>query len=78
MEDQIELREKHLKFSKERAIKILEKGGNPTDAWTSFLSDMNNNNETRGHPALQMGMMLMLGGGLSTASEMKKFIEDFN
>ena len=71
-------RAEHLKFSKKRALDLLEKEGNPSNAWTSFLSDMNNDNETREHPALEMGMMLMIGGNLSTSSAMKDFIEGFS
>lgn len=71
-------RETHLEFSKQRALDILEKQKDPTEAWTSFLSDMQNNEETRDHMALELGMMLMVGGGLSTVPAMKKFIEDFN
>lgn len=70
-------RENHLEFSKKRALEILENKKDPTEAWTSFLSDMQNNEETRDHMALELGMMLMMGGGLSTVPAMKKFIEDF-
>jgi hypothetical protein len=68
----------HLNFSKKRALDSLEKDGNPINAWTSFLSDMTNEDETREHPALELGMMLTMGGNLSTVSAMKDFIEGFN
>jgi len=68
----------NLEFSKQRAFEILEREQNSIEAWTSFLSDMTNCDETRDHPAIGLGMVLMMGGGLSTVPEMKKFIEDCN
>ena len=68
----------NLEFSKQRAFEILEREQNSIEAWTSFLLDMTKCDETRNHPALELGMMLMMGGGLSTVPEMKRFIEDCN
>ncbi len=70
-------REEHLQFCKDRALKILEDGGKPDDAWASFLSDMNNDDTTRNHSALELGMMLIMGGHLSTSAAMKKHIEEY-
>lgn len=86
-------RAEHLNWCKERALQWLEKEeldsekGLPplslptkeciTIAWTSFVSDMEKHEETIGHPAIEMGMMLLMTGNLDTAEKMKKFIEDF-
>ena len=70
-------RAEHLQWSKDRAIQILNEG-DVTGAYSSFLTDMNEHDELREHPALQMGMMLLVGGHLKTVPQMKKFIEDFN
>ncbi len=66
----------HLAESKKRALEYVE-NNKLIDAWSSFVSDLNKNEELRSHPALQLGIMLMASGGLSTNDEMKKFIEDF-
>lgn len=76
--DKIKKRKEHLQFAKDRAFEILDKQQNPTEAWTSFISDMNNNDETRGHAALKLGMQLMLMGQLSTVDQARKFIDEFN
>lgn len=62
--------------SKKRALEYV-KNNKLIDAWTSFASDLNKNEELRSHPALQLGTLLMASGLLSTQDEMKKFIEDF-
>lgn len=72
-----EKREADLQFCKDRALKILEDGGTPTQAWTSFLSDMQKEESTKNHSALTLGMMLFAGEHLSTHYAMKKHIEDY-
>lgn len=70
-------REEHLKWCKERALEYVDKG-ELSGAYASMVSDLNKHPETANHPALELGMMLMATGNLSTAKDMKKFIEGFN
>jgi len=71
-------RAEHLQWCKDRAIEILDNGGTAGEAYTSFISDMNNHPETQNHSAIMLGMMLLMGGHNQTPSEMKKFINGFN
>ncbi len=67
----------HLQWCKDRALEYVDMG-DLKNAYASFLSDMKKHPETANHPALGLGFMLMMGGNLSTAKEMRKFIIDFN
>ena len=71
-------RKEHLQWCKDRAIEILENDGDVGNAYASFASDMNKHEETTGHGALELGVMLLLGGHNQSVHEMKKFIEGFN
>lgn len=73
----MEKREDHLKFCKQRALEYVD-AGNLADAFSSFNSDMLKHEETANHSALQLGMMLMLAGHLSTATQMRNYINGFN
>jgi hypothetical protein len=70
-------RKEHLDWCKERALEYVERNDIP-NAFGSFICDMKKHEETADHIALDMGMGLVMNGFLSTSSEMKKFIEDFN
>jgi len=70
-------RQQHLEWCKTRALEYLDRG-DITGAYSSFISDMNKHDELKEHSALQLGMMLILGGHLSTFTAMKEFIEGFN
>jgi hypothetical protein len=70
-------RQQHLQWCKERALEYV-KGGDLMGAYGSFASDMKKHPETADHSAIGLGMMLMMGGHLSTADEMEKFIDGFN
>ena len=70
-------REEHLAWCKQRALKYVEIG-ELDNAFASMASDLNKHKETRDHSAIQLGMMLRLGGHLSTRQEMDKFILGFN
>lgn len=52
--------------------------GDVHNAWASMASDMGKHPETSNHIALELGMMLLISGKLSTVVEMRKFIEGFN
>ena len=41
-------------------------------------SDLNKHPETRDHIEMQLGMMLLMAGHLSTADKMRDFIKGFN
>lgn len=73
----MEKREDHLKFCKQRALEYVDAGNLP-GAFSSFNSDMLKHEETANHSALQLGMMLMLAGHLSTATQMRNYINGFN
>lgn len=70
-------RAEHLKWCKDRANEYLELG-DKNQALASFMSDMSKHEETATHAALQMGMMLLVTGNLSTTHEMKNWIDGFN
>lgn len=70
-------REGHLSWCKERAEVYLKKG-DIRGAWTSFTSDMSKHDETRNHAALSILTGLYCNGHLSSAAEMRKFINEFN
>lgn len=70
-------REEHLAWCKKRALEYVD-AGDVTNAYGSMASDLGKHPETEGHAAIQLGMMLMMSGHLSSAPEMKKFIEGFN
>lgn len=70
-------RAEHLQWCKDRAIEILDTG-DVGQSFASFASDMSKHDDTKGHSALELGVMMMFGGQLSGVDEMKKFIEGFN
>lgn len=70
-------RDEHIKWCKTRALEYV--GKNELDnAWSSMASDLGKHEETADHIGIQMGMMIIMTGGLSTNQEMRKFIEGFN
>lgn len=70
-------RSQHLKWCKDRALKYCKKG-DISDAYASMISDLNKHDETRGHAAIELGMMMMMAGQLATVSKREKFINDIN
>jgi hypothetical protein len=70
-------RQEHLDWCKKRAHEYLAHGDIP-NAYASMASDMGKHPETKGHSAITLGAMLMMGGHLSTTTEMGKFIDGFN
>ena len=70
-------RQQHLEWCKKRAHEYLA-NGDIQNAYASMASDLNKHPETEGHPAVQLGMMLMMSGKLSSPTEMGKFIDGFN
>jgi hypothetical protein len=74
----METREKHLQWCKDKALEILDDSGNSGEAYASFCSDMSKHPDTEKHSAIELGMMMLIGGHLNSKYEMKKFIEGFN
>jgi hypothetical protein len=71
-------RSQHLAWCKKRALEYIDKEGDTTNAFASMMSDLGKHPETSSHAAIQLGVMLMMGGMLSTPHEMRRFIEGFN
>ena len=79
-EDEMEndvTRAEHLEWCKKRALEYCDIG-DANQAFTSMGSDLGKHPETANHGAIQLGMMMLMAGQLSTAQEMRKFIEGFN
>lgn len=67
----------HLAWCKQRALAYVD-SGEVVQAFTSLASDLRKHPDTIGHAGIELGAMLLMGGHLSTAAAMRKFIEDFN
>lgn len=70
-------RSKHLQWCKDRANEIADTGDLP-QAYASMVSDLSKHEETANHGAIELGMMMLLGGQLDSKYEMSKFINGFN
>ena len=70
-------RQEHLDWCKKRALEYVE-AGDPNQAYASMISDLGKHPETDRHSAIELGMMLLMGGQLSSAEQMRKFIDGFN
>jgi len=68
-------RQEHLKWCKQRALEYVDRN-ELTQAYTSFISDLGKHDETCNHPAIRMGVGLMMVGNLNTPDEMRKFINN--
>ena len=70
-------REDHLQWCKKRALEYVDMG-DLNQAYASMLSDMRKHKETENHVALELGLMMMMGGHLSSLEKMRDFILGFN
>ena len=70
-------RAEHLAWCKTRALAYVEQG-DLHNAFASLMSDLRKHQETENHGAVGLGMMLMLGGMLNTAKDMRDFIKGCN
>lgn len=70
-------RAEHLAWSKQRALEYVERG-DVSNAFTSMISDLGKHEETRNHPAIELGTKLFLSGHLHTPTGMREFIQGFN
>ncbi len=70
-------REEHLNWCKLRALGYVD-AGDCKNAVASMMSDLKKHPSTEGHPAIQLGMMLSMGGHMDNVDETRKWIEGFN
>lgn len=70
-------RAEHLAWCKKRALEYCDMG-DVNQAYASMASDLGKHPDTEGHAAIQIGMMMLMGGHLNSPMEMRKFIEGFN
>ena len=70
-------RQEHLEWCKKRALEYIDMG-DTDQAWTSMISDLGKHSELANHAGIELGMMMILGGHLSTVPKMEKFIHGFN
>ena len=66
-------RAEHLAWCKQRALEYLP--DNPQEAFTSMASDLGKHEGTRGHSAIELGMMMLMSNNIG---DMREFIEGFN
>ena len=67
----------HVAWCKERALAYVD-AGDLTNALASMGSDLNKHPETANHPAIGLGLMLMMSGHLATPGDMRRHIEGYN
>jgi len=70
-------RQEHLEWCKKRALEHVD-NDDINQAWDSMCSDLEKHPKTAGHSAIQLGIMMLMSGHLSTQDRMRKFIEGFN
>jgi hypothetical protein len=70
-------RAEHLNWCKNRANQYVD-AGDFTQAFNSMVSDLGKHSQTAGHGAIQLGMMMLISGNLSTEKAMRDFINGFN
>ena len=71
-------RQEHLDWCKRRALEYVDRGA-VIQAITSMGSDLSRHDETRNHPGIQIGvMMLMLPGKKSDVRWAREFINGFH
>lgn len=70
-------RAEHVEWCKKRALEYVDMG-NTSQAWTSMASDLGKHPGTEKHAGLELGMMMLMGGHLSSPAKMRKFILGFN
>jgi hypothetical protein len=66
-----------MNWAKARAIEYVN-NGDISAAFSSIASDLQKHPETQNHIGVQLGIMQMMSGGLSTPESMRHFIDGFN
>lgn len=69
-------REEHLRWCKLRSLEYVDQG-DLSNAMASMVSDLRKHEETKNHPGIEHGFMLMLSGLLNIPEKMREFIEGF-
>lgn len=70
-------RAEHLAWCKQRALAYCD-AGDVNQAFASMASDLDKHAETARHSGCKLGMMMLMGGQLTTPHAMRRFIEGFN
>jgi hypothetical protein len=70
-------RTEHLNWCKTRAFELCDQN-QPAQALQSMLNDLSKHAETANHPAIELGLLMMCTGKLSTTQQARHFIEGFN
>jgi len=70
-------RDEHVQWCKDRALPYVD-GGDLKSAFASMASDLSKHADTEDHPAIALGLQLMMIGDLNTPESMRKFIEGFH
>lgn len=70
-------REEHLAWAKRRALEYVDMG-DPTQGFTSMLSDMGKHPELENHPGNAIGVgFMLLPGWIDNRAEVRRWIEGF-
>jgi hypothetical protein len=75
-DDSITLRSAHIQNCKNEAYVYLDKN-DFASAWAAFYKDMKENKLTENHPALVIGMHLVLSGHITTIEQLRKHIDGY-
>jgi hypothetical protein len=67
----------HLQWAKDRALAYCAKG-DVQNAFASLASDLRSHPDLENHKAVELGVLLLIGGHLNTVAAMRRFIEGFN
>jgi hypothetical protein len=59
-------------------LNVADEATGVKNVWTSMASDLTKHPETETHMAIGLGMMMFMGGQLSTKAKMAEFIDGFN
>lgn len=70
-------RAEHLAWCKTRALQYVDEG-DLNNAFASLVSDLGKHEETRGHGAIELGLILLMAGQLVSPAAMRDFIEGCN
>jgi hypothetical protein len=70
-------RAEHLEWCKQRALEYVTTG-DISSAIASMGSDLGKHPETKDHPAIQLGTMMLLTGNIRTTEQAERFINGFN
>jgi len=70
-------RDEHLEWCKGRALEYVD-NNDLTQAFASMASDLGKHKETEGHAGIELGMLLLMNGGINSQDRVKDFINGFN